>query len=133
MLSVLFILAATLTLLPAVLAKLGPRVDKGALPWVAPRRAPPARPAAWGERLWRHPLAFGATALVTLVLALPVLGLKTAMPSIKVVPSGDSSRAGYDAVQRRSARARRGDPDRHDADRRRPASPPRNATPASPG
>ncbi|MFP5363027.1 MAG: MMPL family transporter [Thermoleophilia bacterium] len=34
MLSVIFILAATLTLLPAVLAKLGSRVDKLALPWV---------------------------------------------------------------------------------------------------
>ncbi len=33
MLAVLFVLAATLTLLPAVLAKLGPRVDKLALPW----------------------------------------------------------------------------------------------------
>ena len=34
MISVVFILAATLTLLPAVLGKLGPRVDKLALPWV---------------------------------------------------------------------------------------------------
>ena len=34
MLSVIFILLATLTLLPAVLAKLGPRVDKLALKWV---------------------------------------------------------------------------------------------------
>src|SRR4051812_17403363 len=32
-LSVVFVLAAALTLLPAVLAKLGPRVDKFALPW----------------------------------------------------------------------------------------------------
>jgi RND superfamily putative drug exporter len=32
-------------------------------------------------------------------LALPVLGLKTGMPSIKVVPSADSSRQGYAAVQ----------------------------------
>ncbi len=34
MLAVLFVLAATLTLLPAVLAKLGPRIDKLSLPWV---------------------------------------------------------------------------------------------------
>src|SRR5271165_5374680 len=33
MLAVIFVLAATLTLLPAVLAKLGARVDKLALPW----------------------------------------------------------------------------------------------------
>ena len=34
MLAVVFILAASLTLLPATLAKLGPKVDKGALRWV---------------------------------------------------------------------------------------------------
>ena len=33
MLAVIFVLAATLTLLPAVLVRLGPRVDKLALPW----------------------------------------------------------------------------------------------------
>src|SRR5213076_1079813 len=36
MLSVVFVLAAALTLLPAVLAKLGPRVNRFALPWVHP-------------------------------------------------------------------------------------------------
>ncbi len=36
MLAVAFILAATLTLLPAVLGKLGPRVDKLSLPWCTP-------------------------------------------------------------------------------------------------
>ena len=56
--------------------------------------------ARWGERLWRRPLAWGAAALVALVaLALPVLGLDTGMPSIKVVPAGDHSRQGYDQVQ----------------------------------
>jgi RND superfamily putative drug exporter len=34
--SVLFVLAATLTLLPAMLAKLGPRVDRLSLPWAQP-------------------------------------------------------------------------------------------------
>ena len=33
------------------------------------------------------------------MLALPVLGLKTGMPSIKVVPESDSSRIGYTQVQ----------------------------------
>src|SRR6185312_861506 len=33
MVSVVFILAATMTLLPAVLAKLGPKVDNVSLPW----------------------------------------------------------------------------------------------------
>jgi RND superfamily putative drug exporter len=102
MLSVVFVLAGALTLLPAVLAKLGPRVDKLSLGW-AHARAPHASPrsAAWAERLWRRPLPYGLAALALLVaLALPVLSLKTAMPSIKVVPSGDSSRKGYDAAQK---------------------------------
>jgi RND superfamily putative drug exporter len=35
---------------------------------------------------------------VLVLLALPVLGLRTGMPSIKVVPSGDHSRRGYEQV-----------------------------------
>jgi RND superfamily putative drug exporter len=103
MLAVIFVLAATLTLLPAVLTKLGPKVDKLSLPWVESN--PPAlhrstRFAAWGERLWRHPLRYGLAALIVLlVLAYPVTQLKTSMPSIKVVPSSDSSRIGYNQVQ----------------------------------
>ena len=101
MLSVVFVLAATLTLLPAVLAKLGPRLNRFALrsAQAGTHRAP--RSAAWGERLWRRPLAHGIPTLVLLVaLAVPVTSLKTGMPSIKVVPSSDSARSGYEAVQR---------------------------------
>ena len=62
--------------------------------------ATPAMPAAWGERLWRNPLPYGIAAIAALVaLAIPVLSLQTGMPSIKVVPEGDSSRTGYDQVQ----------------------------------
>jgi RND superfamily putative drug exporter len=100
MLSVVFVMAATLTLLPAVLAKLGPRLDRLALPWVHSGEHRSPRFAAWGERLWRHPVRYGVPALVVLVaLAVPVLALDTGMPSIKVVPTADSSRQGYVAVQ----------------------------------
>src|SRR5512144_496682 len=100
MLAVVFVLAATLTLLPAVLAKLGPRVDKLSLPWAHSGEHRSARFAAWGERLWRHPLRYGVPALAALVLLIvPVTQLDTAMPSIKVVPSNDSSRVGYQQVQ----------------------------------
>ena len=100
MVSVAFVLLASLTLLPAVLAKLGPRVDKLALKWVhsGEHRSPAF--AAWGERLWRHPWLFGTASVAILVaLSLPVLGLKTGMPSIKVVPQEDTSRQGYELVQ----------------------------------
>jgi putative drug exporter of the RND superfamily len=100
MLAVIFVLAATLTLLPAVLAKLGPKVDRLSLPWVRSGEHRSARFAAWGERLWRRPAPYAIGAVAVLVaLALPVLGLKTGMPSIKVVPPGDHSRQGYDQVQ----------------------------------
>jgi RND superfamily putative drug exporter len=100
MLAVLFVLAATLTLLPAVLGRIGPKVDKLALPWAHSGEHRSARFAAWGERLWRRPLLFGIPAVaVLLALAFPVTQLRTSMPSIKVVPPGDSSRVGYDQVQ----------------------------------
>ena len=100
MLSVVFVLAATLTLLPAVLAKLGPRVDALPLRWVHSGEHRSTRFARWGERLWRHPYLYGpAATLVLVLLALPVVGLKTGMPSIRVVPNGDSSRVGYAQVQ----------------------------------
>ncbi len=98
--SVVFVLGATLTLLPAVLAQLGPRVDALRLPWVRPgaRRSP--RAARWGERLWRRAYVFGpAAAIVLVVLVLPVLGLRTEMPSIAVIPAGDGSRTGYEQLQ----------------------------------
>jgi putative drug exporter of the RND superfamily len=100
MLSVLFVLAATLTLLPAVLAKLGPKVDALPLRWVHTGEHRSARFARWGERLWRHPHLYGpAATLLLFLLALPIIGLKTGMPSIKVVPSHDGSRVGYTQVQ----------------------------------
>ena len=100
MVSVVFVLLASLTLLPAVLGKLGPRVDRLALKWVhsGEHRSPAF--AAWAERLWRHPWLFGTAAVAILVaLSLPVLGLRTGMPSIKVVPQEDTSRQGYELVQ----------------------------------
>jgi len=100
MLAVIFVLAATLTLLPAVLAALGPRVDKLALRWVHSGEHRSPRFAAWGERLWRRPAVYGAVAVAVLAgLAIPVTQLKTSMPSIKVVPAGDSSRVGYKQIQ----------------------------------
>jgi putative drug exporter of the RND superfamily len=100
MLAVVFVLAATFTLLPAVLAKLGPRVDRLALKRVHSGERGSPRFAAWAERLWRRPVAYGALALAILIaLAIPVTQLTTAMPSIKVVPTSDASRVGYKQLQ----------------------------------
>jgi putative drug exporter of the RND superfamily len=100
MLSVGFVLGATLTLLPLVLFKLDDRINKFALPWVHTGEHRSAMFAAWGERLWRRPVAWGLGSLVILLaLSAPVLGVQTAMPSIKVLPADASARVGYDLVQ----------------------------------
>jgi RND superfamily putative drug exporter len=94
------VLAASLTLLPAVLSKLGGRVDRLAVRQaaVAPRSERFARIAT---RLWRHPVRFGAIAVAALLLlAAPVFGLHTGMPSVSVVPHDSSSRQAYELVQR---------------------------------
>ncbi|WP_249010314.1 MMPL family transporter [Conexibacter sp. DBS9H8] len=99
MLAVVFVLAATLTLLPAVLGRIGPRVDKLALPWAHSGEHRSERFARWGERLWTKPIRHGIPAVLILAgLAIPVFSLKTAMPSIKVVPTNDSSYIGYQEV-----------------------------------
>ena len=103
MLSVVFVLAATLTLLPLVLARLDRRIDKLALPWAGPSRPGEHRSPrfeAWGRLLWRRPVTWGGAALVVLAaLAVQVVGLHTAMPSIKVLPDDASARVGYAQVQ----------------------------------
>src|SRR6185437_13552426 len=67
-LSVVFVLAATLTLLPAVLAKLGPRVNALQLPWIRSREQRSPRSARWGERLWRQAHIFGPAATLLLIV-----------------------------------------------------------------
>ncbi|MHB8438122.1 MAG: MMPL family transporter [Acidimicrobiales bacterium] len=101
MLSVVAVLAATLTLLPAVLGKLGTGINKGE---IRLHRGP--RPEgdgkldgllhSWGKFLWRHPFPAGAGALVLLLLAAaPVIGMRTNMPSITIVPPSANARVGY--------------------------------------
>jgi putative drug exporter of the RND superfamily len=99
MVAVVFVLAAALSLLPAVLAWLGPRVDRLALSWVHSGEHRSPFFARWAEQLWRRPLLFGGIALaILLALAAPLAGLRTGMPSIKVVPKSDGSRVGYSQV-----------------------------------
>ena len=107
MLAVVAVLAATLTLLPAVLGKLGTRIDGARLrlPGRDSRENHPhghrleQRLHAWGQTLWRHPIVAGVAALVVLGLAAaPVIGLRTSMPSITVIPTSANARVGYTQV-----------------------------------
>ena len=100
MFAVAFVLAATLTLLPAALGALGHKINAGSLPKVGRQHHRSPRFAAWGQRLHDRPWPFAIAALLILIaLAIPVAGLKVAMPSIQVVPSDAPVRQGYELVQ----------------------------------
>ena len=101
MLAVAFVLAASLTLLPAVLSKLGPRVNRLALPWARRGGQRSPRLGRWAATVWKRPALFGIAGLLAVAaLAWPVAQLETGMPSITVVPEEDSSRQGFEQVQR---------------------------------
>jgi RND superfamily putative drug exporter len=100
LLAVSFVLAASLTLLPAVLGHLGPRIDRLALPWSGAVAHRSARFARWGRLVWRRPAVIGGLALAVLVaLALPALGLRTAMPGVGVLPADAGARVGYERIE----------------------------------
>jgi putative drug exporter of the RND superfamily len=100
LLAVGFVLAASLTLLPALLARLGPRIDRFAMPWAGAVQHRSEAFARWGRLIWRRPAVTGGLALVVLVaLALPAVGLHTAMPSTGVLPADTSARVGYERLQ----------------------------------
>ncbi len=78
--------AGSLTVLPALLSWLGPRADRGRIPFLGRSRAA-ARPsrlwAALVRRVVRHPLAWGGVAAVSLLaLAAPALGMRLGEPAI---------------------------------------------------
>ncbi|WP_435829606.1 MMPL family transporter [Nocardia neocaledoniensis] len=100
MLAVAFVLAATLTLLPAALGALGPKINAGSLPYATRQQHRSPRFESWGNLLHRHPWPFAIGSLLVLTaLAIPVLGLKVAMPSIQVVPADAAVRQGYELIQ----------------------------------
>jgi RND superfamily putative drug exporter len=99
LLAVAFVLAASLTLLPALLARLGPRIDRFAMPWAGAVQHRSEAFARWGALIWRRPgVAGGAALLALVVLAMPALALRTAMPSTGVLPADASARIGYERL-----------------------------------
>jgi putative drug exporter of the RND superfamily len=100
--SVLFVLAGSLTLLPAVLSVHGRRVGEGRH-FLRRRttRAKPSRSERWVRIIQRRPLlaAVGATALL-LALASPALGLRLGLADAGTDPSSQTTRKAYDLVSR---------------------------------
>jgi RND superfamily putative drug exporter len=81
---------ASLTVLPAVLSKLGDRVMKGRVPYLARRRAENAEPRVWGailSRVLKRPLVSAlASGAVLVALTVPAFGLHTAQSGLQGLP-----------------------------------------------
>ncbi|MCW3007223.1 MAG: anti-sigma-factor antagonist, partial [Solirubrobacterales bacterium] len=95
--------AGSLTVLPALLAALGDRVEKGRIPFLHRLRHHRAETGMWAtivDRVLRHPwiAAIGATA-VLLVLAIPALHLHTANSGVQGLPRGLPVMQTYDRIQ----------------------------------
>jgi RND superfamily putative drug exporter len=76
----------SLTVLPALLSWLGPRADRGKIPFLGRRRAAAKPSKLWGavvRQVVRRPLLLGgAAAIALLALATPALGMRFAQPAI---------------------------------------------------
>jgi len=99
--AVLVVMAASVTLVPALMAMAGHRIDRLRIPGVNrtapdPDRAPAAR---WGRAVQRRPLlAAIAGALVLLVLASPFAGLRLGFPDHGNDAADTTTRQAYDLV-----------------------------------
>src|SRR5215472_10305658 len=93
----------SLTLLPALLALLGDKVDKGQLRAVRRLRRPAGQSRVWGailDRVLARPAASAVAAgLVLVVLALPALRLHTATPGASDLPQNAAALQTFNRVQ----------------------------------
>jgi uncharacterized membrane protein YdfJ with MMPL/SSD domain len=93
----------SLTVLPAVLSKLGDRVEKGRIPFVARIKRRTAGAGIWSrivDRVLRRPLVSALVAAGILVaLALPTLGMQTSVPGIDSLPRSLAVMQTYDRIQ----------------------------------
>jgi RND superfamily putative drug exporter len=100
-LSVLVVMLAAITLLPALLAYAGARVNKLRIPGLArpPRSGEGERAARWSRavqpRPWAAAIAGGA---LLLALTAPVLGLRLGFPDAGNDRAGTTTRAAYELV-----------------------------------
>ncbi|MBX5441267.1 MAG: MMPL family transporter [Solirubrobacteraceae bacterium] len=93
----------SVTVLPAMLAWLGDRVNTGRVPLVHRLRRPGEDPRAWSwvlDRVLRRPWlsAIAATALLVL-MAIPAFGLKLVLPGAEGLPRDMAVMQTYDRIQ----------------------------------
>ncbi len=81
----------SLTFLPGLLSWLGPRADRGGLPWLGRCRQRARSSRAWAGlagRVVAHPVAWGGVGVaVLLALAAPALGMRLASPAVDLPAS----------------------------------------------
>ena len=103
MLMVAVALIGSLSVLPALLSKLGDRVDRGRLPFVGRLQRRRSEPRVWGyvlDRVVRRPLVSALLAGGLLVgLAIPALSLHTQLLSFTDLPKSVSIVGTYDRIQ----------------------------------
>ena len=92
----------SLTVLPAVLSKLGDRVNKGRVPFLKPEKRT-GEPRVWSwllDRVLKRPLVSAiAAASVLVVLAIPVFHIHTADSGIDGLPRSIEIMQTYDRMQ----------------------------------
>jgi RND superfamily putative drug exporter len=101
--AVLIVMVASVTLVPALLAVAGPRIDRLRIPGTRRTAADPATtPAArWSRAVQRRPwVAAVAGAAVLLVLASPFAGLRLGFPDRGNDATDTTTRQAYDLVAR---------------------------------
>ena len=103
MLMVAVALIGSLSILPAMLSRLGHGVDRGRIPLIS-RRDPSAEPRVWGfvlDRVLQRPaLSAGLSAAALLALALPTLTLHTQLPSFTDLPKSLPIVRTYESIQK---------------------------------
>ena len=103
-LAVLTVMVASITLLPAFLSYLGPRVDRLRIPFLgralrteANNAAGESPAARWSHVVQRRPWPFAIGALVILLaLAAPALGMRLGFPDAGNDPPDTMTRQAYD-------------------------------------
>jgi uncharacterized membrane protein YdfJ with MMPL/SSD domain len=93
----------SLTVLPALLSRLGDGVDRGRVPFVSRLRRDDGEGRTWGaivDRVMRRPLLWGGLATGVLVLlALPAIQLKMAQPGVETFPKSLAVVKTYEHMQ----------------------------------
>ena len=104
MLVVAVAVLGSVTVLPAVLSKLGDKVEKGRVPIIGKRRhANHGESRAWGwilDKVLAHPVVSVVAATAILIaLAVPALGMKTINPGVAGIPHDLPVMKTYDRIQ----------------------------------